>query len=133
MKRPDEYARILLKKARDDALVVSKGAPDREVADWIVGFHAQQSVEKALKAVLSFRETEYPHTHSLKRLLAILKDAGLALPPDHARLPDLSQFAGDIRYGARVEFEPADSIDRTRALGCTERTLAWAAHLIESE
>jgi len=126
MKRPDEYARNLLRKARDDALIVKRAIDDLDFADWVVGFHAQQAVEKAVKAVLSCKEVEYPHTHSIERLLQLLMEFALPPPPDRRELARLSQFAGDIRYGARRDFEPAESIDRAWALECVERTLTWA-------
>jgi len=133
MKRPDEYARLLLQKARGDAQVVEAACGGSRFEDWIVGFHAQQAVEKALKSVLSSKEVEYPHTHSLKRLLQLIEDAKLPLPRDHARLPELSQFAGDIRYGARMDLLPADRIDPAWALDCVRRTLAWAERLLAVE
>jgi HEPN domain-containing protein len=48
-----DHALVLLRKATDDATAARKFADDPEIADAIVGFHAQQAVEKALKAVLS--------------------------------------------------------------------------------
>src|SRR3972149_11610472 len=107
MKRPNEYSRVLLSNARDDAVIVRMGATETKVVDWVVGFHAQQAVEKALKAVLSSSDIEYPHTHSLRKLLQLIGAAKLALPPDHDRIVQLSRFAGDIRYGARGNLTPA--------------------------
>lgn len=46
-----EEAQLLLRKAREDADAATKLAADGDTADAIVGFHAQQAVEKALKAV----------------------------------------------------------------------------------
>lgn len=45
--------RLLLESARQDEKAVAALSPIRDIADAIVGFHAQQAVEKALKAVLS--------------------------------------------------------------------------------
>jgi hypothetical protein len=39
------------------------------VADAILGFHSQQSVEKALKAALASREIAFPYKHDLDRLI----------------------------------------------------------------
>jgi HEPN domain-containing protein len=36
-----------------------------DIADAIVGFHARQAVEKAIKAVFAAREVEYGKTHQL--------------------------------------------------------------------
>jgi hypothetical protein len=41
-----DVARLLLKKARQDEALVRKIGSDTDIADEIVGFHAQQAVEK---------------------------------------------------------------------------------------
>jgi HEPN domain-containing protein len=46
-----ETSRILLKKAEEDATAVREFAGNPEIADGIIGFHAQQAVEKWLKSV----------------------------------------------------------------------------------
>jgi HEPN domain-containing protein len=55
--QPDlaEVSRILLKKAQEDATAVREFAANPEIADSIIGFHAQQAVEKWLKAVTAAR------------------------------------------------------------------------------
>jgi HEPN domain-containing protein len=54
LSRPDlEEAQLLLRKAREDADAVSKLAADGDMADAIVGFHAQQAAEKAMKGVFA--------------------------------------------------------------------------------
>lgn len=60
-----EHATALLQTARrdHDALLATAALP--QVADSIYGFHAQQSVEKALKAWLALRDERYPLTHDL--------------------------------------------------------------------
>lgn len=42
---------------------------DAEISDEIIGFHAQQAVEKWLKAVLGSRAIEFEYTHDLRRLI----------------------------------------------------------------
>jgi len=37
-----EQARLLLRKARQDVVIVSRAVDDPEIADEIVGFHVQQ-------------------------------------------------------------------------------------------
>ena len=62
-----------------------------------VCFHAQQCVEKYLKALLVYRATPFPKTHDLGKLVALL-------PPDpfwvaiQAKLRKLSAFAVETRY-----------------------------------
>ncbi len=61
---PLEHALALLARARDDRYVVCQLGADQEAPAWVLGFHAQQAVEKALKAVLSGTGLEYQRTHS---------------------------------------------------------------------
>jgi hypothetical protein len=56
---PRAEAEVLVRKARDDANAVRLLAADTEISDEIVGFHAQQAVEKWLKAVLGSRGIEF--------------------------------------------------------------------------
>ena len=112
---------ILLFKARNDALALRKMAPDPEMADEIVGFHAQQTVEKALKAVLETRGVDYPYTHDLARLFQLLDDSGGA-PGDRDHALALSPWAAEFRYGDVV----VGSLDRDRALAVATSILAWA-------
>jgi HEPN domain-containing protein len=43
-------------------------------------FHAQQSVEKALKAVLTARRATFPRTHNLEELGLLVAESGIGLP-----------------------------------------------------
>ena len=44
-----------------------KGLPD------VVCYHCQQSVEKYLKAYLTFRRVQFPKTHDLEKLLDLVQ------------------------------------------------------------
>jgi HEPN domain-containing protein len=116
---------ILLSKARNDALALRKMARDPEVADEIVGFHAQQTVEKALKAVLETRGVDYPYTHDLARLFQLLDDSGGA-PGDRDDALALNPWAAEFRYGDVV----VGSLDRDNALAVATAILAWAEHAV---
>lgn len=56
---------------------------DLEVAELVLGreiynlscFHAQQGIEKALKAFLKTRQTVIPKIHGLSELVSLLRDA----------------------------------------------------------
>jgi hypothetical protein len=74
--REVEHARSLLRLAQHDLNAVIAMQESALVADEIVGFHAQQSVEKALKAWMSATGLVYPLTHQLPRPLALLESAG---------------------------------------------------------
>ena len=113
-----DHARLLLSKARDDAAVVGKLASDPEIADSVVGFHVQQAIEKALKAVLASNERPYPWTHDLTHLFELMLEAGLAFP-DHLReARRLTPWATEFRYGETID----EALDRDAALaGATVR------------
>lgn len=67
-------ALLLLSKAQADKVVIDKLAGDTEVTDDMIGFHAQQAVEKLLKAVLANLGIGYPRTHDIDRLVDLLAD-----------------------------------------------------------
>jgi HEPN domain-containing protein len=64
-----------------------------------VGFHAQQAVEKLLKALLNHRRVVYPRTHDLEILLKLLTKTGLIPPAEICAALALTPFAVNNRYG----------------------------------
>jgi HEPN domain-containing protein len=77
-----ETSRVLRKKAEEDAAAVREFA---EIADSIIGFHAQQAVEKWLKAVTAAGGTRHSAIHDINRLIAIVEADGVAVPLDPRR------------------------------------------------
>ena len=66
---PDlEHARLLLRLAQDDFAAMEVLETSRRIPPSIFGFHAQQAVEKALKAWLSLLDVAYPRVHLLYEL-----------------------------------------------------------------
>ena len=57
-----EQVELLLRKAAQDEFAIQKLLPDPASADEIIGFHAQQAVEKTLKAVLCWASIRYRRT-----------------------------------------------------------------------
>ena len=101
---PLDLARVLLAKARQDLEALELLARST-VADEIVGFHAQQAVEKALKAWLTLVGVEYPRTHDLEELLELLEEHAEPILGAFYDLVDLTDFAVQFRYGI---FEDAE-------------------------
>jgi HEPN domain-containing protein len=64
--------------AQSDLKMVKPGREDGEILFEQVCFHAQQAVEKALKAVLLARQVDFPLTHDLEVLLDIGQKAKIA-------------------------------------------------------
>jgi predicted nucleotidyltransferase len=67
-----ELARVLLARAVDDETLVRKVCSDADVADSIVGFHAQQASEKLIKAVLAARGVTFVKSHALSYLIGLV-------------------------------------------------------------
>ena len=125
MNRSHDLARALLQKARDDAYVVQRGAADPAYPDWVIGFHAQQAVEKAIKSVLCHNSIEYPHSHNIGLLAALAGDHGLTPPPQAPDLSRLTVFGAVLRYETGLgEDSP---LDRAWAQARVQAVLTWAA------
>jgi HEPN domain-containing protein len=130
MNRSREYALVLLQKARDDLYVLERLATDADAPTWSVGFHAQQAVEKALKAVLAARSVEFPRTHNLAHLLDLLREQGLPLPADGQNLPRLTPFGATLRYDMAPESALEQPLDRTWAMETSRRAVTWAEGIL---
>ena len=117
-----EEAQLLLRKAREDADAVAKLAPDGNTADAIVGFHAQQAVEKALKAVLAAFGEDFPWTHDLRYLIERLDDLETPPPSSLHEVRVLAPWAVEFRYGETID----DPLDREQAGELVTETIAWA-------
>jgi HEPN domain-containing protein len=128
MNRSREFARLLLGKGRDDEWVLARLVEAADAPEWVLGFHAQQAVEKALKAVLAARLIEYPPTHNLSVLVDLVARAGIAPPPDAESLPRLTPFGAAFRYDRLPGQEGIP--DRTCLRESIRRTLAWADDMI---
>lgn len=92
--KPTTQAQVLLIKASEDETALqADGNPDS-----VLGFHAQQAVEKPFKALISSRSVAFELTHSLLRLERSLRDLCESLPQTPVTLSDLNDFAVEYRY-----------------------------------
>ncbi|MEI6827612.1 MAG: HEPN domain-containing protein [Desulfuromonadales bacterium] len=81
------------------------------VADEIFGFHAQQAVEKSLKAWIIGAGGTIDRTHDVRRLLIMLQDLDLNVDCYRELIP-LNSFAVQFRYEAMEEEDvPLDRVD----------------------
>jgi hypothetical protein len=105
---------LLIKAAEDEAILHSDG-----ISESILGFHAQQAVEKLVKALLSELSIPFELTHNLGRLQTALEAAGESLPATPLPLSDLNDFAVVYRYDLLFQLavpERADLIETVRLL-----------------
>lgn len=121
-----DLAQGLLNLARDDATALAVLLRE-DVANTIVGFHAQQAVEKALKAALAAHRVDFPYTHDIDGLIELCRSSGLELPDALAGVENLSPFGVVFRYGV---LERA-SLDRSQAARWAELAIDWAAQTVE--
>ena len=91
------------------------------------GFHAQQSVEKAVKAILLARNIDLPSTHDLEDLVDEVTSRGMALPTEVTEAKALTRFAVEMRYPNPDEVTNEEIDD---AIRIAEATLAWATPLV---
>lgn len=70
-----------------------------EVVDETLGFHAQQAVEKLIKAVLVRNGVAYDRTHNIAYLLTLLDGAGV--DPQRGRGSRCRAVAGNCLNGGR--------------------------------
>ena len=99
MKNTRDYAGLLLKKARQDLVLLNKLSDDLDVDDDIIGFHFQQVVEKSLKALLSLHGVAFRKTHDIRELLDCLTDNKVEVPSWFDGLDEWTPFAVEYRYG----------------------------------
>jgi HEPN domain-containing protein len=130
MDRSRELARELLGKARGDAWVVARLIDDSQAPAWVLGFHAQQAAEEAIRAVLTAAGVEYPLTHNLGALLDLLRDRGSSLPPDATKLPILTPFGVMLRYPDQRDVDEPETLDRRWVKEAIDQTLRWAERLV---
>ena len=85
-------------------------------------FHAQQAIEKALKALLTGYQVRFPRTHDLLRVL----DLALTFIPElneyREEFADMETYAVDIRY-PDLGFDPSRD-EALAALALSEKIVA---------
>jgi len=126
--RPTSVAQMLLDAALQDQLALRLLSANVSIGDGLVGFHAQQAIEKSLKAVLSAHRVEFRRTHDLYVLLDLLQDHGITLPPHASWLDELNPYAVEARYGSLAP----TGLDRTQALLAVDTSLDWARSELSS-
>jgi hypothetical protein len=90
---------LLIKAAEDEQTLALDNLPEA-----ILGFHAQQAVEKLIKALLAELNVPFEKTHDLSRLKKLLDAAGESLPVTPMQLGDLNDFSVFYRYDLLFQF-----------------------------
>jgi HEPN domain-containing protein len=99
---------------------------DEDMLDDVVGFHAQQAIEKALKMALVLSDTDFPRSHDLRELADIAADAGIDAPASIRQARWLTPWAAQLRY------EMLEPLDRDAAYSTAVDAVNWATALLAS-
>lgn len=124
MKPPEDVRRILLcdwvRRAEDDVqaaemlMTHGSGLPNPIV------FHAQQAVEKYLKAYLTWHQVHFPKTHDIERLLVLIEAIDNDLATKLSETTVLTLYGVDVRYPGDM---PEATIEEAReAVGLMHET-----------
>ncbi len=124
-----DLAEQLLRRAREDLAAVVAMAPLESVADVIVVFHAQQAVEKSIKAVLAARGVEFPFIHDIDGLASLCEGAGASLSDELDGADQLTPYAAGLRYDDAT----VGGVDREMAMRWAIAAVRWAGELVEQE
>ena|SRR5438309_1673401 len=102
MRTPDQVKRDFvdqwLAKANQDlfsASILLKGEP---VSLEAAAFHAQQAVEKFMKAFLVRHQVEFPKTHNIAMLKTLIEKVDGKLAGQLARMETLTAYGVEYRY-----------------------------------
>ena len=115
MKRAREQANLYLSKVRDELVVFERLVLEESIAGWIISFHAQQIVEKSLKALLSLHGVHFRKTHDLRELIDLLSPTVDALPDELLKVEYLSPYGAQARY-EETPFEESFTRSELKAL-----------------
>lgn len=118
-----ELASLFARKAREDAHALRILSDAEGTSDAVVGFHAQQAVEKFVKAVLVAAGVDVPRAHDLRFLLDLADENEIDVPDNVRAARWLTPWAVEFRYGGDL----TDPFDRGRAIADVEAVAEWAA------
>jgi len=118
-----EAARQWLLRARSNLIRAKQPKPEGVVWEDLC-FDAQQSVEKALKAVHVSKGLSFRKVHDIGELLASLSSAGIVPPQDVFDSVELTEFAVEARYPG--PYEPVGEGEWEGAVRVAEVVVAWA-------
>ena len=123
-----EYAARLLRKAGEDLAAVRALLDNEAIADDVIGFHAQQTVEKAMKTVLVVHGVPFRRAHDLGYLLEVAEGGAVEIPEHVAAAEWLTPWAAEFRYD-----EPEIAgLDRAESLRSAERAIEWAQRVFDA-
>ncbi|MFZ4667582.1 MAG: HEPN domain-containing protein [Prochlorotrichaceae cyanobacterium] len=117
-----------MKYAQSDLDLARINAPNTVLPETLC-FHAQQAVEKALKALLQYYSIPIPRTHSIAFLLDLLQSK-IAIPLSIQDSVILTDYAVETRYPGI--YEPITDTEYQEAIHLAETIVSWVDGIIKS-
>lgn len=108
--------------AQSDLEVARRGPAEGVLCESLC-FHAQQAIERSLKAVVLQLGLAPPRTHIISALIDLI-GTRMLVPPHVMAAASLSGYAVDTRYPG--DFEPLTEDDYVRALEIAQTVFDWA-------
>jgi HEPN domain-containing protein len=93
-------------------------------------FHAQQCIEKYLKALLVLEGLDFPKTHNISNLLELLPTRVRPLITEHEQ-DTLTEYATVTRYPG--EYEPISLTEARKAVALARRVRGYIRKLFPKE
>jgi HEPN domain-containing protein len=90
--------RAWIERADEDYLLALSSIHRKIPLTYGATFHAQQCIEKFLKALLISRQVAFPRTHDLAALGYLCLQAGIILPINDDALELITTYAVETRY-----------------------------------
>jgi HEPN domain-containing protein len=120
---PEEW----LRRAKGN-LALAKQRKPKEAYWEDLCFEAQQATEKAVKSVLRFSGIDFPKTHDIGELLALLNQSGRKVPQAFWKADDLTQYAVETRYPGSAE--PVTRSEYRQAIALAQNVVKWAENIV---
>ena len=115
-----------LRRARSDLALACLPLPAHVLYNDLC-FHAQQAVEKSIKAVLIHHGIEPRKTHDIAHLLALLP-ANAPPPPAAEDMASLTSYAVMLKYPG--DYEDVTEEDYREAVRIATSVYAWAERIV---
>ena len=124
-----EFVIEWFKRAKSNLERAKLGKTSEDILYEDLCFDCQQTVEKAIKALLISLDKEYLPIHSIARLLELVSEAGIEIPEEIKKAIDLTDYAVKTRYPG--EREPVSMEEYEETLNKVQ-VLEEAVRLAES-
>lgn len=113
-KRKIDLVKSWLEKAKRDLITAKNILNSPEPFSDIICFHAQQAVEKYIKAYLVYQEIEFPKTRTLEDLILLASQKDPSFLEFKDLLSELTPYAVEIRYPEFLEPALSDAEEAIR-------------------